>query len=143
MRALQFPHFFGSTAAFLIFGIFIIHFYWLLGGNWGLSVSLPETSTKTKPLKPGVFMTLIVALAFLLMAIIVLDIDFLTVSKTTNFYLSLAIAVVFLLRSIGDFKYFGFFRKIKSTDFSKYDTKIFTPLSLFIGILIMIKLFIL
>ena len=39
---------------------------------------------------------------------------------------------LFVLRSIGDFKYAGLFKKIKNTEFAKMDTKFFTPLCLLI-----------
>ena len=49
------------------------------------------------------------------------------------------VVTVFFLRSIGDFNYVGFFKKIKNTQFAKNDTKYFSPLCLLftiIGILI-------
>jgi hypothetical protein len=42
---------------------------------------------------------------------------------------------LFILRAIGDFKYMGFFKKIKNTKFGQNDTKYFAPLCLIIGIL--------
>ncbi|WP_374702253.1 DUF3995 domain-containing protein [Psychroflexus sp. MES1-P1E] len=49
-------------------------------------------------------------------------------------YESLIIPIVFLLRAIGEFKYVGFFKSVKQTDFGKLDTKLFSPLCLIIGI---------
>jgi DNA-binding LytR/AlgR family response regulator len=40
-----------------------------------------------------------------------------------------AIGIIFLLRAIGDFKYFGFAKRIRHTDFALYDTKIYSPLA--------------
>jgi len=40
------------------------------------------------------------------------------------------------LRAIGEFKYLGFFKKIKNTEFAIADSKLFSPLSLAIGFLI-------
>lgn len=126
----------------IIFGISAIHFYWVFGGKWGLSVALPEPVGQSKSFpKPGPFLTILVALAFLLMSLIVFGAQILPFSENQIYYLRIAIGIVFLLRSIGDFKYFGFFRKIKSTNFSKFDTQFFTPLSFFIGfVLILISL---
>ncbi|MDY7394845.1 DUF3995 domain-containing protein [Aureibaculum sp. 2210JD6-5] len=45
------------------------------------------------------------------------------------------IPAIFLLRAIGDFKYIGFFKRVKSTDFAKLDTKFFSPLCLTISTL--------
>jgi hypothetical protein len=45
------------------------------------------------------------------------------------------IPAIFLLRAIGDFRYIGFFKKVKNTDFGKRDTKYFSPLCLILGIM--------
>ncbi len=45
------------------------------------------------------------------------------------------IPIIFLLRAMGEFKYVGFFKKVKNTEFGKLDTKYFSPLCLVIGIL--------
>jgi hypothetical protein len=39
-----------------------------------------------------------------------------------------AIAVVFALRCLGDFRYVGLFRRVRGTDFAAMDAKLFTPL---------------
>jgi len=43
------------------------------------------------------------------------------------------IPIIFILRAMGVFKYVGFFKKIKNTDFGKNDSKLFSPLCLAIG----------
>ena len=45
------------------------------------------------------------------------------------------IAGIFILRAIGEFKYVGFFKKIKQTKFGQNDTNYYSPLCLLIGIL--------
>ncbi|WP_307347298.1 DUF3995 domain-containing protein [Metabacillus malikii] len=49
------------------------------------------------------------------------------------------ITFIFFLRAIGDFKYLGFTKKIKNTNFSKYDTALYTPLCLYLGLIFMIS----
>jgi hypothetical protein len=44
------------------------------------------------------------------------------------------IASIFILRIIGDFHNLGIFKKIKGTRFSKYDTWMYIPLCLYMGI---------
>lgn len=44
------------------------------------------------------------------------------------------VSLVFFARSVGDFKYFGFFRKIKNTKFAEMDSLLFTPLCLFLSL---------
>ena len=45
------------------------------------------------------------------------------------------IPIIFILRAIGEFKYVGFFKRIKQTEFGKLDTKFFSPLCLTIGLI--------
>jgi Protein of unknown function (DUF3995) len=44
------------------------------------------------------------------------------------------IAFVFLARAIGDFKYAGFFKKVKGTPFAKNDSRFYSPLCLFLSV---------
>jgi hypothetical protein len=48
---------------------------------------------------------------------------------------ALVIAVVLLLRAIGDFRFVGFFKTVKDTRFAVNDTYIFSPLCLILAIL--------
>jgi hypothetical protein len=45
------------------------------------------------------------------------------------------IPAIFLIRAIGDFKYVGFTKKVKSSTFAELDTKFFSPLCLVIAAL--------
>jgi Protein of unknown function (DUF3995) len=45
-----------------------------------------------------------------------------------------AIGAIFLLRALGDFKYVGFFKSIKNTEFGRLDTQFYAPLCLYLGI---------
>ena len=40
------------------------------------------------------------------------------------------LAVVLLLRAIGDFRYVGFFKRVRGTPFAELDTRFFSPLCL-------------
>jgi len=58
-------------------------------------------------------------------------------SPLSRFLLSIcgwAIPAIFLLRALGDFRYVGFFKKVKTTPFAKADTKFFSPLCLMLGL---------
>ena len=114
-----------------------IHFYWLFGGKWGLEKVIPTKDNQTGTLSIPKFATLIVALVLLLFGLI-----YLVKSGLINVHIpNLAtkygywiIPSIFILRAIGDFKYVGFFKKIKDTEFAKADSKWFVPLCLTIGI---------
>ena len=42
----------------------------------------------------------------------------------------LAMAAVFAIRAIGEFRYCGFFKKITNSEFAYWDTRIYSPLCL-------------
>jgi hypothetical protein len=118
----------------------VLHFYWLFGGTWGLQSSLPEKVEGGAVFTPRWIETLIVAFGLMGMAFILLAqnhlIPFFTPNSFTK-WSSIIVTFIFLLRAIGDFKYMGFFKRIKNTNFSKYDTKLYSPLCLFLGLIFM------
>ncbi len=126
-----------NTVIFIALGG--IHFYWLMGGKWGLASSLPSNpSTQELLFKPSVIGTLIVACGLLLFAIITLgnlivfpfDID-----QRYFHWGNLVISVIFLLRAVGDFKYVGFFKRIHETPFAKMDSRFYSPLCFIISVI--------
>jgi small-conductance mechanosensitive channel len=128
-----------ALALFLIFlFLSLIHFYWAFGGKWGTEGVYPTPDDKTPPRNPGIIATILVAVAlfafgvFYLMKVEILSIEF---SPGINKYGLWVLMILFILRAIGDFKYLGFFKKIKNTKFGQNDTKYFAPLCLIIGIL--------
>ncbi len=128
-----------SLLLFLIFTILGgFHFYWLFGGKWGVKKVFPTKENEEVTLSVPKFATLIVALVLMLFGLIYLHksgfITFLVPNWLVN-YGSWLIPFIFILRAIGEFNYVGFFKKIKSTEFAKADSKIFSPLCLGIGIL--------
>ncbi|KAA1246641.1 DUF3995 domain-containing protein [Aquimarina sp. RZ0] len=131
-----------TIVSIILLAIFIalgfIHFYWLFGGKWGLEMVIPTKNNQTNILSIPKFATLIVALVLLLFGLMYLMksgfINIQVPNWVTN-YGSWLIPSIFILRAIGDFKYLGFFKKIKKTNFAKADSNLFSPLCLSIGIL--------
>ena len=127
-----------STILFIIFtSLSFIHFYWLFGGKWGLGKVIPTKDNQTDSLSIPKFATLIVALVLLLFGIIYLvksrliNVPIPNLVTTYGYWI---IPSIFILRAIGDFKYVGFFKKIKNTEFAKADSKWFAPLCFTIGL---------
>jgi Protein of unknown function (DUF3995) len=119
--------------------ISVLHIYWGFGGKWAMGAVIPtKTGSQEKMFKPGVIATLIVAVGLLIFAAVMLGnlgwFDDL-LNRKYIYYATIAIACIFLIRAIGDFKYAGVFKRIKDTEFAKNDTKLFTPLCFFISIL--------
>ncbi len=128
-----------SISLFVIFSsLSFIHFYWLLGGKWGLEKSLPTNEIGKKAMEPPKIATAIVAIGLLSFALVYLIKTSLINIQIPNWiinYGSWIIPSIFILRAIGDFNYVGLFKKIKNTEFGKADSKWFVPLCLTIGIL--------
>jgi hypothetical protein len=121
--------------------LFAIHVYWAMGGNWAKNAVLPVKDNNVKLFQPTVLSTCIVAICFLASGVFVLiKIKFITMSVPSfiNKYGLWMIAIIFLMRAVGNFKYAGFFKKIKHTQFGRYDTKYYSPLSFIIAILTII-----
>ncbi len=131
----------GTFLSIVLFLIFTVlggfHFYWLFGGVWGLKKTIPTKSIEVKLLPIPKLATLIVALVLVSFGLIYLVKSELIKIQIPNWitnYGYWGISSLFILRAIGEFKYVGFFKKIKNTEFAKADSKVFSPLCLIIGI---------
>jgi len=122
------------SAIFAILGLF--HIYWAAGGRFGGIAAIP--SVDGKPLfSPSIFATLLVAAAlFAAMLTILGNLGLFgeTIPRWIFRSATFVIALLFLLRAIGDFKFLGFFKQINDTGFAYWDTVLFSPLCLFIAI---------
>jgi hypothetical protein len=134
-----------SVIAILLFLVFLflsgIHFYWALGGLWGSEAVYPTMDNAIKPQMPGVVPTLIVAVGLLSMGLFILlkaGVIAVSIPLWINNYGLWILASIFTIRAVGDFKYAGFFKKIKHTTFGKHDTKYYSPLCVVLVVLILI-----
>jgi hypothetical protein len=116
----------------------LIHFYWVFSGEIGFSQSLPTKENGERVLNPKKIESAIVGIGLTLFGAFYLIktglVDYNLPEWLIN-YGSWIISFIFILRAIGEFKYIGFFKSIKTTAFGKLDTIFFSPLCLFIGIL--------
>jgi hypothetical protein len=111
--------------------------YWAFGGTAGLHQSLPTTPHGEAVLHPGKIACLVVALtlaAFALLFLIKLELVQLWLPPWAHHYGIIAISIIFLVRAIGDFRYVGFTKRIRTTTFGKLDTKYYSPLCLLLAI---------
>ena len=110
-----------------------IHFYWSLGGKWGLEKALPTKEVGEKAIEPPKIATVTVGIGLISFGLFYLIKSGLVSFQIQNWiitYVGWFIPPIFILRAIGEFKYVGIFKKIKNTDFAKADTKLFVPLCL-------------
>ncbi len=125
-----------NTVIFVLLSI--LHFYWSMGGKLWYDAVLPTNSKGTNRLNPSTTAGLIIAFGLLLLAFITAGNQGLFdkyVNRKYFRYGSLAIAIIFFLRAIGDFRFIGFFKTVNKTRFGINDTLIFSPLCLFIAFL--------
>jgi uncharacterized membrane protein YpjA len=134
-----------TLSAIILFLIFLslsgIHVYWAFGGQWYTGAVIPTKDDNEKVIMPGFVPTLIVALGLFGFGLVALmhlaepGADFPAWLSTIRKYGLWAIAVIFTIRAIGDFKYLGFFKKHKHTKFAINDTRYYSPLCLLVGTL--------
>ena len=133
------------VAVGLLWFISLLHIYWAFGGRWGSAAAIPVKEGEQRPaFTPEKWGTLFVAILILLASvIIVVQGGYMKGFQANGLSKigSIICAFVFIIRAIGDFKYVGFFKKIKHSQFAKYDTWFYSPLCLFFGIVYIILLF--
>jgi len=114
----------------------VLHFYWAFGGKSFRGAVLPTNKEGKKTLNPGMVATLIVAVGLAACALITVGnsgaFDKLIPAKLIH-YATYCISVIFFLRAMGDFKYVGYFKRVKGTAFARQDTRIYSPLCLIIS----------
>ena len=133
------------VAVGLLWFIGLLHIYWAFGGRWGTAAVIPVKKGEQQPIfKPRKLGTLLVSVLILLASfMLIFQAGYLESyqANTITKIGSIICATVFMIRAIGDFNYLGFFKKIKHSQFARYDTLIYSPLCLFLGFTYIILLF--
>jgi len=124
------PHIVGTLAAVVLLGLGALHCYWVLGGRWATAVTIPKRGSQ--PLfTPGPAATLLVALLLYAAALVLLGRlglwgrglpQWLFVAGTWT------LVGVFGARVVGDFRWFGLFKRVTGTPFAWWDTWVYIPL---------------
>jgi len=110
----------------------------MFGGSWGYDNAIPTNIEGEKLFNPKKIEAAFVAIGLLVFAMYYFFIgNFVSLNfpNWVSIYAGWVISLIFILRSIGEFKYLGFFKKIKTTNFGKLDSKLFSPLCLAIGLI--------
>lgn len=117
--------------------ISLLHFYWAIGGKAWLEKSLPTTLDGKTVLQPGRIACMVVGLVLTAFAVVFLEkLAFLQLSLAhmANHYTVFVISIIFLARAVGDFRYVGFTKRIRTTTFGTLDTQYYSPLCLLLGV---------
>jgi hypothetical protein len=126
----------------LVFAVILLflsalHIYWALGGEWGSAATIPTVDGR-RTLDPSPAATYGVAFLLALAAgIICAEARLFSTGPLAGiFHLGAwCIAGVFLLRTIGNFHTFGFFKTVRDTPFAYWDTHLYSPLCLALAVL--------
>ena len=102
----------------------LIHIYWAAGGRWAANQVTPKLADGQPMFVPGPVATLAVAALLLFAAAISARVVF----GEFRQWLMYAMALAFALRAVGEFRYCGFFKRIRSTEFAYWDTRVYSPL---------------
>ena len=121
-------------SAFIVLALW--HFYMAVRSHAGFDAAVP--SVDGKPLFiPTKKMTVAVGVALLLFALLVAatgGLVSLGVPDVLLTWLSYALALGLFARAIGDFKYVGFFKRVRDSRFAGLDTLLFSPLCLLLAL---------
>jgi len=127
----------GCVVATVLGLLSALHVYWALGGRGSFAAAIPEVSGRPA-LTPSPLATLGVALALLLAALIVATRAGLWNAPPLPAPLvrwgTWTLAAVFLARAIGDFRLFGFAKRVRGTRFARWDTRLYSPLCAALGL---------
>ncbi|MGG2934028.1 DUF3995 domain-containing protein [Bacillus pacificus] len=120
----------------ILFLVSFLHVYWAFGGKWATNSVIP-TKAGEKVFTPGTGMTLFIALLLSMAAIILLQQTNIVHFAFPNIIVQMGswvCMVVFFIRVIGEFHYFGIFKRKKDTRFARMDTVLFIPLCAFLSL---------
>ncbi|HXU31820.1 MAG TPA: DUF3995 domain-containing protein [Thermoanaerobaculia bacterium] len=113
----------------------LLHVYWGFGGRLGWLSAFPEV--ESRPLfVPTAAQSFAVAAALGVAAVVIAGTAGLISVPVSNRLLrigSYGIAVVFLLRAIGEFRHVGFFKRNRRTRFARMDSLFYSPLCVLIA----------
>ena len=114
-----------------------LHVYWMAGGRWLFDRAVPtrpaapaaalDAPAKPRPMRrPGAIATAMVAIALLVMAAAV---GSATVGRGATIWhlVGWAGVLILALRAIGDGRYVGLTKSVRSTPFARVDDRAFTP----------------
>jgi hypothetical protein len=131
----------GMCAAAVLLGIGGLHVYWAAGGRWGSNVAIPSRhdgrNDGQPSFVPGRTVTLVVAGLLCAAALVLLGRLGLWGLWLPSWLFKAGawtIAVVFGARVVGDFQWFGIFKRIRDTRFAKWDTRLYIPLCALLAI---------
>ncbi len=109
----------------------------MVGGRWGLAQVVPTDESGKRILKTSPLACAVVAAGLLCFALYYFSIGLqirLGLPFGAEQWGIWVLAAVFSLRAVGDFRYTGFFKKVRNTEFGRMDTRWYAPLCAGLGV---------
>jgi hypothetical protein len=125
--------FLAAVGAVTFAGLAAIHVRWAFTGPGAFTAGVPTRPDGSPVLSPGPVAALgvaalLLASGWLLLERAGLGLDVLPAPMPAIG--TAGVAVVLLLRGIGDFRYVGLFKRVRDTPFARMDSRFYTPLVL-------------
>jgi hypothetical protein len=131
------PRLFAIPLIVIFAALSALHAYWALGGRWGSSNTIPIVHGR-RSFEPSPMATWVVC-ALLGTAVVVVMGKLVWIGPAPLRMLFdigvWGLGLVFVLRSIGDLRTFGFFKSVTGTSFAQWDTWLYSPLCLLVALL--------
>jgi hypothetical protein len=125
-------------ASSILCGLGVVHLYWAAGGTIGKGAAVPSLNGKPV-LSPGVLATVLVGLGLFAVAAWVIVTAIGSPARILETALRVGtglVGLVFATRAVGDFRYVGFFKSVRDSEFARRDTYAYSPLCLLLALLI-------
>ncbi|MBK6426747.1 MAG: DUF3995 domain-containing protein [Blastocatellia bacterium] len=125
----------GLVVAAVMAALSGLHVVWAFGGVTGKSAVIPSRNG-VPVMRPGRVSTIAVAVGLAIAAFVALAAAAVVpwpipaIPATIG---CLVIAVLFAARAIGEFRYVGFFKRVRGTEFAWWDTRVYSPLCIAIS----------
>ena len=115
----------GGLLGAVLIVIAAVHFYWAAGGEWGVDATIPRRSKGGARLfQPGKAGAAGVGMALVAAGTVA--------ARGLEFEYRPAVlqlmSLGFAARAVGEFRYVGFFKRVKGSKFAYYDSILFSPL---------------
>ena len=114
----------------------VMHLYWAAGGSAGTLRALPERADGTPVFRPGPGSTLVVAALLAVAGLLVAQRAGILPGPFPPTLVRVGcwgVSGALLLRAVGEFRYVGFFKRVRGTAFARMDTLCYSPLALLLG----------
>jgi hypothetical protein len=128
----------GLAACAILAAAALVHVYWAAGGARGLGAAIPERNRRAV-FAPGRGAAIGVAMALLVVAGLLasrLPLLRAPLPEPACSILCWILAALFVARAVGDFRYVGFFKRVRGSRFAALDSAAYSPLCFLLGLAI-------